>query len=153
MSGRRAKHACWALAALVVLLAGCAGAPKRDAPADGQAAGDQGTAGPKVSPYAPAQEDPSTRGDYVAGGLYKPGVADTTPDYVPDVDAIPEPDVVALERSRYGNRSPYSVLGKSYHVLDSPEGYRERGSATTSGSGIRSTRGNSSGALSRTPGA
>ncbi|HMB57244.1 MAG TPA: septal ring lytic transglycosylase RlpA family protein, partial [Arenimonas sp.] len=31
---------------------------------------------------------------------------------------------------RYGNRSPYSVLGKSYRVLDSANGYVERGTAS-----------------------
>ena len=130
MSIRRAKPACWAIAAAVLLLAGCAGSPKRDAPPAGQATAPGGSDGPKVSPYAPAQEDPSTRGDYVAGGLYKPGVADTTPDYIPDVDAIPEPEVVALPRSRHGNRPTYQVLGKSYRVLDDAEGFVETGMAS-----------------------
>ncbi len=31
---------------------------------------------PKVSPYAPAQEDLSKRGDYVAGGLFRHVIAD-----------------------------------------------------------------------------
>lgn len=132
MSARRAKSACWAVAALVVLLAGCAGAPKRDAPAAGQPAGGATTPadGPRVSPYAPAKEDPSTRGDYVAGGLYKPGVADTTPDYIPNVEAIPEPEVVALPRSRYGNGPTYTVLGKRYTVLDDTADFVETGLAS-----------------------
>ncbi|MGY1458420.1 septal ring lytic transglycosylase RlpA family protein [Luteimonas sp. A534] len=131
MSPWRAKPACWAIAAAVLLLAGCAGAPKRAPAPTGEAPATPGPAdGPRVSPYAPAREDPSTRGDYVAGGLYKPGVADTTPDYVPDVDAIPEPEVVALERSRHGNRPTYKVLGKSYHVLDDAEGFVETGQAS-----------------------
>lgn len=122
----------WGFAAAVLLLAGCAGAPRKaDAPSPGPG---PGTATPqdgrRVSPYAPAKEDPSTRGDYVAGGLYKPGVSDTLPDYLPDVDAIPEPDVVAEARSRYGNRSPYSVLGKSYRVLDNVDGFVEEGLAS-----------------------
>src|SRR3546814_3775143 len=78
----------------------------------------------KRSPYAPAKEDPSKRGHYTAGGLYAPHIKDSVPDELPDVDAIPEPEVVAEPRSRYGNRSPYKVLGKSYRVLDSAEGYR-----------------------------
>lgn len=129
---RRARSACWAVAAVAVLLAGCAGSPKRgDAPAADPAAGGAPRGdGPKVSPYAPAQEDPSTRGDYVAGGLYKPGVADTTPDYVPDVDAIPEPEVVDLPRSRYGNGPTYTVLGKRYRVLDDTRGFVETGTAS-----------------------
>jgi rare lipoprotein A len=85
---------------------------------------------PKASPYAPAQEDPSTRGDYVAGGLYKPGVADSTPDYVPDVDAIPEPVITDIPRSKVGNRSSYTVLGKTYKVLDTSRGYVEQGLAS-----------------------
>ncbi|MEN1941417.1 septal ring lytic transglycosylase RlpA family protein [Luteimonas sp. MJ174] len=130
---RRARPACWwTAAAVAALLAGCAGAPSRQAPPGDEAprGGGASTAGPRVSPYAPAQEDPSTRGDYVAGGLYKPGVADTTPDYVPDVDAIPEPEVVALERSRYGNRSPYKVQGRSYHVLEDAKDFVETGLAS-----------------------
>ncbi|WP_410971125.1 hypothetical protein, partial [Salmonella sp. SAL04269] len=77
----------------------------------------------KASPYAPAQEDPAKRGDYTAGGLYAPHIKDTVPGAIPDVDAIPEPDVVDEPRSRYGNRSPYQVLGKRYVVLDDPSGY------------------------------
>ena len=44
-----------------------------------------------------------------------------------DVSTIPEPVPVAEEPSRYGNRSPYSVLGQSYRVLPSSRGYVERG--------------------------
>ncbi len=84
---------------------------------------------PKTSPYAPAQEDLSKRGDYVAGGLYAPGVADTVPDEIPDVDAIPEPEVRVEPRARSGNRG-YSVLGKRYSVLDSDHGYVEQGGAS-----------------------
>ena len=132
IAGRRARSACWTIAALAVLLAGCAGAPRRDAPVEGADGGASTppAGGPRVSPYAPAQEDPSTRGDYVAGGLYKPGVADSTPDYVPDVDAIPEPEVVALPRSRYGNGPTYKVLGRTYRVLDDTEGFVETGLAS-----------------------
>jgi len=84
---------------------------------------------PKVSPYAPAQEDLSKRGDYIAGGLYAPGVADTVPDEIPDVEAIPEPEVRAEPRARSGNRG-YSVLGKRYSVLDSSHDYVEQGGAS-----------------------
>src|SRR3546814_10666777 len=64
------------------------------------------------------KEDPSKRGHYTAGGLYAPHIKDSVPDELPDVDAIPAPDVVAEPRSRYGNRSPYQELGKSFRVLD-----------------------------------
>ena len=83
----------------------------------------------KVSPYAPAQEDLSKRGDYVAGGLFRPGVADTVPDEIPDVDAIPEPEVRDEPRARTGNRD-YAVLGTKYRVMDDHEDYAEEGGAS-----------------------
>jgi len=95
---------------------------------------------PRVSPYPPAQEDVSKRGDYVAGGLYAPHIQDRAPDFIPDVDAIPEPDVVALPRSAYGNRSPYQVLGQSYYVLDDASGFVETGIASYYGSKFHGRR-------------
>ncbi|KLJ02574.1 septal ring lytic transglycosylase RlpA family protein [Luteimonas sp. FCS-9] len=120
------------------MLAGCAGAPKKPATASGgervgaptASDGKSGSGARRVSPYAPAQEDPSTRGHYTAGGLYRPGVPDSLPDYLPDVDAIPEPDVVDLPRSEIGNRSPYQVLGKTYRVLDDHSEFVETGTAS-----------------------
>src|SRR5690606_8551265 len=87
-----------------------------------------------------AQEDLSKRGNYTAGGLYAPHIKDSVPDHLPDVDAIPEPEVVAEPRSRYGNRSPYKVLGKSYKVRDSAEGYGETGMASYYGNKFHGRR-------------
>ena len=132
----------WAAAALL-LLAACSGAPKKSDPPPAPAsvpAGAGKPTKPKVSPYAPAQEDPSKRGDYTAGGLYAPHVRDSVPDHVPDVDAIPEPEVVAEARSRYGNRSPYKVLGKSYRVLDDHSGFVETGIASYYGNKFHGRR-------------
>ena len=132
----------WLVAALVMLgLAACSSAPRKSGPA--AAAGSAASVGPRASaaadcpdgsPYAPAKEDPSTRGHYTAGGLYKPGVKDSTPSYVPNVACIPEPVVREEPRSPVGNRSPYSVLGKEYKVLDRVEGYSEKGTASYYGS-------------------
>lgn len=47
-----------------------------------------------------------------------------SPDQVRDAEPRPEP------LARYGNRSPYEVLGKRYTVLESSAGYRERGTAS-----------------------
>lgn len=126
--------------ALMILgLAACSSAPKK-APGgasavkgikvEGRGQAHVATGCPSTSPYAPAQEDPSTRGDYTAGGLYKPGVKDTTPDYVPNVACIPEPLVTREPRSAIGNQSPYEVLGKKYKVMDDPGSYVERGTAS-----------------------
>ena len=84
---------------------------------------------PARSPYAPAAEDPGKRGDYVAGGLYAPHIQDSAPAEIPDIDAIPEPEVKIEPRSRVGNRS-YAVLGKRYQIRDSAEGYVEAGMAS-----------------------
>ena len=70
---------------LAAALAGCGSAPKKAPPpppaerVPPQAQAD----GPKRSPYAPAVEDPTKRGDYVAGGLYAPHVQDSAPDAIP----------------------------------------------------------------------
>ncbi len=126
-----------ALALALSALTACGTAPKKSAPpqaehmptpTDGDHA-HRGNHGPKRSPYAPAVEDPSKRGDYVAGGLYAPHIKDSVPDEIIDVDAIPEPEVKDEPRSRVGNRS-YAVLGKRYQVRDSAEGYVEEGMAS-----------------------
>jgi rare lipoprotein A len=132
-----------AVPALAVLLAACSGAPKKPTPppATSDAAPVPQPAGQrKRSPYPPAQEDLSKRGDYVAGGLYAPHVRDSAPTELPRVDLIPEPDVVDEPRSRYGNRSPYTVLGKSYQVMDSTEGFVEQGLASFYGNKFHGRR-------------
>lgn len=118
------------LAVVALALAACAGAPKKAPPAAAVAAGEQQPAPRRKSPYAPAQEDPGKRGDYVAGGLYAPHVRDSVPDELPDVDAIPEPEVTNEPPSRVGNRASYTVLGKRYNVLASARGYVETGTAS-----------------------
>ncbi|MGX5732312.1 septal ring lytic transglycosylase RlpA family protein [Pseudoxanthomonas beigongshangi] len=141
----------WLLPALLTLsLAACSTAPKKPVspPLSGKGKSGSSTAhhgrgpaaGKDCSFYAPAQEDMSTRGDYTAGGLYKPGVSDTTPDHVPDLDCIAEPVVTAEARSPIGNRSPYTVLGKKYRVLDKVDGYVEQGTASYYGNKFHGRR-------------
>ena len=130
----------WLVPGLIVLaLAACSSAPKKPATAGhgGKSSGTlvQGRGSrpahcPEGSPYAAAKEDMNTRGNYTAGGLYKPGVRDSTPDYIPNVACIPEPEVTAEDRSAIGNKTPYVVLGKSYKVLDDTRNYVERGTAS-----------------------
>lgn len=133
-----------ALPALCLLLAACGGTPTK-APAPSQSSetvsksSQRATSGGKRSPYAPAQEDVSKRGDYTAGGLYAPHVKDTAPPPIDDVHLIPEPEVRNEPRSRYGNRD-YAVLGKKYHVLDEPKGYVEQGLASFYGTKFHGRR-------------
>lgn len=132
----------WLVPALIVLgLAACSSAPKKPGKSTAGSSGTpsgavvhgRGNASsgcPEGSPYARAQEDLTTRGNYTAGGLYRPGVKDTTPDYVPNVGCIPEPVVTNEPRSPVGNKSPYAVLGKQYQVMDRVDGYVEQGTAS-----------------------
>jgi rare lipoprotein A len=132
-----------AVPVLAVLLAACSGAPKKPTPPPGTsdaAPAPQPVAQRKRSPYPPAREDLSKRGDYVAGGLYAPHIRDSAPAELPRVDLIPEPDVVDEPRSRYGNRSPYTVLGRSYQVRESTDGFVEQGLASFYGNKFHGRR-------------
>lgn len=93
------------LCLLVVVLAACARAPVRTGHAD-------------TAPAVPTS------------GLYAPEIADGGPPIPADISRIPEPVPQYEPLSRYGNRSPYTVLGQTYHVLPSADGYRERGIAS-----------------------
>ncbi|MGN6513169.1 MAG: septal ring lytic transglycosylase RlpA family protein, partial [Lysobacteraceae bacterium] len=67
------------LAAAALLLAACGSTPHKGAPSAGNKVEPPATAGttPRRSPYAPAQEDPSKRGNYTRGGLYAPEIQDS----------------------------------------------------------------------------
>lgn len=127
---------------LVALLAGCAGAPKKPGPGDApvappspRAAGPGGAAADAAPadaglPLACRQVREHRDEDYTPGGLYAPGVADTAPQHALDISGLVEPEPRHEAPAAYGNRSPYKVLGKSYHVLPTAEGYVERGTAS-----------------------
>lgn len=55
---------------------------------------------------------------------------DSAPPVPIDLAAIPEPVPRHEERARYGNHSPYEVLGKRYRVLPDARGYVARGIAS-----------------------
>ncbi|MCB1567237.1 MAG: septal ring lytic transglycosylase RlpA family protein [Xanthomonadales bacterium] len=76
------------------------------------------------------QSRPDQPGEYTAGGLYRPGVDDGGPPIPPDISHLVEPEPTNEPPSRYGNRSPYTVLGKQYFVMDHAEGYHVRGIAS-----------------------
>lgn len=118
---------------VLALLAGCADKPVKPAP---------GAPAPAVrAPQAAAQAAPGIAPaclqvrehrdeDYTPGGLYAPGVSDSAPQHALDISGIAEPQPRAEPASAYGNRSPYTVLGKSYQVLPRADGYVERGLAS-----------------------
>ena len=137
-----------ALPLLALTLAACSSAPKKPSPPPAVDTGKRAQPGAPArastkactQQYAPAQEDLSKRGDYKAGGLYAPHLPDTTPDHVPDVDCIAEPVVTNEPPSRIGNRSPYSVLGKQYQVMQRVDGYVEQGTASYYGNKFHGRR-------------
>ncbi len=55
---------------------------------------------------------------------------DRGPDQAVDMSKVPDAVPRHEPHSRWGNKSPYQVLGKRYYVLPSAEGYRERGIAS-----------------------
>ena len=103
-----------ALVVLALLLAACARQPVR-APVAVDAAD-----------APPAAAAPAAAGS----GLYAPHIRDGAPGAPPDLDALPEPVPRVEPRARYGNHSPYTVLGRSYRVMDDARGYVERGIAS-----------------------
>ena len=121
-------------ALLALLMTGCGSTPARHPPPERIYSPSVKTAQPSTSPARQFNPCAPTRAhrdsDYTPGGLYAPGVADGGPSVAIDVSGVREPVPRAEPRSRYGNRSPYTVLGKSYRVLDDAEGYHERGLAS-----------------------
>lgn len=59
--------------------------------------------------------------------LYRPDIQDGGPDKHVDVSNIEEVIPVAEPRTAAGNKSPYTILGKTYRVITSPENYSEDG--------------------------
>jgi len=97
----------WLALLVLVLASGCSKSPKRPTP-------------------PPASTPPAAE----SGGLYAPHIQDSGPLVPPDISRIPEPTPKREPLARYGNRSPYTVLGRSYHVMERAEGHVERGIAS-----------------------
>ncbi len=55
---------------------------------------------------------------------------DKAPLEMVDVSKVPDAVPRLEPKSLRGNRSPYEVLGQSYHILDNALGYREQGTAS-----------------------
>jgi rare lipoprotein A len=121
---------------VLALLAGCADKPVKPVPpaaepvADAPRAAAEAAAPVSTVPPACLQVREHRDEDYTPGGLYAPGVSDSAPEHALDISSIPEPVPRPEPRAAYGNRSPYTVLGKSYRVRASAEGYVERGVAS-----------------------
>ncbi|NQD36635.1 septal ring lytic transglycosylase RlpA family protein [Permianibacter sp. IMCC34836] len=66
--------------------------------------------------------------------------ADSGPDVPPDLRHVQEPVPRKEPRSRFGNPESYTVLGETYHVLDSAEGFSQRGIASWYGNKFHGKR-------------
>ena len=123
--------------ASVVLLSACASAPNKSPPPVAHApppahTDARGDAPATALPDACAPTRVHRDSDYTPGGLYAPGVADGRPERAIDVSNVAEPVPRREPRAATGNRSPYSVLGKTYKVMDDEDAheYHERGVAS-----------------------
>lgn len=106
MIGRSARAGVVLAALGLLALAGCQRKPVREA-------------APQAAPL-PADVATPRADDASDGG----------PAIPPDVSRVPEPVPRAEPRARYGNHSPYTVLGRTYTVLPTCKGYVERGLAS-----------------------
>ncbi|MGH8107223.1 MAG: septal ring lytic transglycosylase RlpA family protein [Arenimonas sp.] len=79
-------------------------------------------------PCAPIYEHDEKH--YTAGGLYAPQLSDSAPVSAIDVDKLIEPAPKQEPLARYGNKSPYTVLGKTYYVLDRSKHFEQHGIAS-----------------------
>lgn len=124
----------WLLPAFAaLLLAGCGGGHKSTRPVYRGGAGSGGRVvyggqgGGGTSSSSGGVRDDTSRSQSSRYRTDDDSVPDGPP---PDVSKIPEPVPKVEPRALYGNKSPYSVLGRSYSVLPSSSGYVERGIAS-----------------------
>lgn len=105
------------LAATTVVLGGCKAKQVRPAGAERSVAS---------APKAPRASTPLT----VRHGPAPAHERDGGPPIPPDVSRVRDPVPRAEPRAAYGNKSPYTVLGRTYTVMPSAKGYVERGIAS-----------------------
>lgn len=118
MTGTRWPAATLALAVLIATMTGCAGGKKRP---------DRPAAAPPVAGHKSDSRGQTSETSRPQSSRYRHDRDGEPTLPVPDIAALPEPVPRAEPRSRYGNKSPYTVLGRTYTVLPSARGYKERG--------------------------
>ena len=117
-----------AVLALLVLLVGCGGGKTRpgktssSSAARSSASGDSSRSGSSGGFYDDISKSQSSR--------YRDNDDSVPSGPPPDLSKLVEPTPKNEPRSLYGNKSPYSVLGRTYSVLPSASGYVERGIAS-----------------------
>ena len=112
-----------AVLAASALLAACSG--PRSRPSSSSGAGHRGVSGTASPAGEGGIHDDLSRPQ---SSRYRDG-RDSVPPPI-DVSKLSEPVPKVEPRSLYGNKSPYSVRGKTYRVLSTARGYDERGIAS-----------------------
>jgi len=123
-----APAARWLIAcAVLLLLAACAGTGKRNADQAPPRPAHSGSHGH----HSIVRHPPARR----AAPAVREGAApwserDHGPPDAIDVADVPEAEPIAEPLAAFGNHSPYTVLGRTYRVMQSARGHRERGVAS-----------------------
>ncbi|HEX4869426.1 MAG TPA: septal ring lytic transglycosylase RlpA family protein [Moraxellaceae bacterium] len=129
-----AQRSPWLLCALLALaLAGCSSAP-----APGKRVNPITRLPPQTRPVPPPDQMPAFGSDDFNR------IKDAHPENPPDVSQVPDAEPVAEPRAKYGNKSPYTVLGETYVLLPTAKGYRQTGKASWYGKkfhGLRTSSG------------
>lgn len=113
--------------AVLLLLAGCSATKPRPPPPAGGAV--------RSSAHGRGAVERGGRSNDFQDDLHRPQgsryreSSDSVPPPI-DVSKLVEPVPKVEPRSLYGNKSPYTVLGRNYRVLPSARGYDERGIAS-----------------------
>ncbi|HVF33989.1 MAG TPA: septal ring lytic transglycosylase RlpA family protein [Candidatus Saccharimonadia bacterium] len=92
-----------------------------------------GACKPQVREAPPVSAVEAPRASRTAAPRKSPApreLSDGGPAVPPDVSRVPEPVPKVEPLARYGNKSPYTVLGRTYSVRATSRGYRERGLAS-----------------------
>ncbi|WP_426687698.1 septal ring lytic transglycosylase RlpA family protein [Rhodanobacter ginsengiterrae] len=106
-----------------LMLAGCSG--HRTKPSRRDSPPRSSPSGPTTPPAGDRFHDDLGKPQ---GSRYRDGKDSVPPPL--DVSKLVEPVPKVEPRSLYGNKSPYTVLGRSYRVLPSARGYKQRGIAS-----------------------
>ena len=115
-----------AVLAILVLLVGCGGGKTRPGKASSSTARSSSSGGGSSSSSGGFRDDISKS----QSSRYRDSDDSVPSGPPPDLSKLVEPTPKNEPRSLYGNKSPYSVLGRTYSVLPSASGYVERGIAS-----------------------
>jgi rare lipoprotein A len=131
---RTLRHLSWLLATTLVLV-GCGGhrstRPSSSSPYSSSSSSSGGGGGGSSASGSGGFYDDTNQPQSSRYRSNSDSVPDGPP---PDLSNLPEPVPKVEPHSLYGNKSPYSVLGRTYSVLPSARGYDERGIASFYGS-------------------